>query len=209
MGSIIYLVSNFDGRDSLQTLKENVKEVVISNYKVEQFEKALRFSENIKNKVNLADAYTEIGRYQDAITLYSACLQGFMSDDPPIRMKLLTAHFMNEDHDQVVEFGSKLESEKSFKNSEERVAYAWSLFQTGKADLAESVFEDLDRSFTNYYQRLEYCKFLLKTEKSESAKEKLINLLEEFDQMQGTERRSKRNILREVRDLQASHFQSA
>jgi hypothetical protein len=209
IGCIIYLVHNFNNRATLSTLTETVKEVVITNYKLEQLEKALRFSDNHQNRVNVADAYTEVGRYRDAIKLYAACLQGFMSDDPPIRMKLLKAHFMNGDYDKAVTYGEMLESEKSFKGSEERVAYAWSLFHAGKPDVAESVFADMDRSFTNYYQRVEYCKFLLQTEKSESAKEKLTDLLEEFDQMQGSERRLKRNIHREVRDLQANHFQSA
>jgi len=206
IGCIIYLAYTFNNKATLKTLAENVKEVVISNYRLEQLEKALRFSDNFKNKINLADAYIENGRYQDAIGLYSGCLQGFMSDDPSVRMKLLQAHFMNAEYDTAVECGNKLESEKSFNQSEERVTYAWSLFQTGEADKAESIFTDMDRSYTNYYQRSEYCKFLLKREKSEFAKEKLSNLLEEFDQMQDTERRLKKNIHREIRDLYATFF---
>jgi hypothetical protein len=206
IGCIIYMAHNFNDRATLQSLTENVKEVVISNYRLEQLEKALGFSDNVRNKINLADAYIENGRFQDAINLYSGCLQGFMSDDPFVRMKLLNAHFMNGEYDTAVEYGNNLESEKSFKNSEERVTYAWSLFQTGEADMAESIFADMDRSYTNYYQRSEYCKFLLKREKSEFAKDKLTDLLEEFDQMQGIERHLKKNIHREVRGLYANHF---
>ncbi len=206
IGCIIYLLRNFNNRATLNTLKENVKEVVISNYRVEQLEKALRFSESLKNKVNLADAYVEVGRYKEAIALFSDCLQGFMSDDPSLQMKLLNAYFMNEDYEKAVEFGEKLDSGKQFKNSEERVAYAWSLFLAGKQDKAEKVFEDMDRSFTNYFHRFEYCKFLLKRDKADLAKEKLNNLMEEFDQMQSSERSLKKNILRDVRDLYATNF---
>src|SRR5688500_8079699 len=115
IGCLIYLLHNFNNRTTIDTLTENVKEAVISNYKLEQLEKALRFSDNLKNKTNLADAYVENGRYQDAISLYSACLQGFMSDDPFVQMKLLNAHFMNGDYDSAVKYGDKLGSDKSFK----------------------------------------------------------------------------------------------
>ena len=201
IGCVIYLIHNFNNRATIDSLTENVKEVVISNYRIEQLEKALRFSDNLRNKTNLADAYMDFGRYKDAITLYNSCLQGFMSEDPSIRMKVLKAHFMEGDYNQVIEAGSSLEREKVFRDSEERVAYAWALFLVGKVDPADKIFEDMDRSFTNHYHRLEYCKYLIKVEKPESAKEKLKDLLEEFDQMQYIERRSKKSLLREVRDL--------
>jgi hypothetical protein len=203
VGCIIYLVHNFNNVSTLNSLKENVKEVVISNYRIEQLEKALRFSDSIKNKINLADEYIKVARYEDAIALYVGCLQGFMEDDPMLRMKLLHAYFMKGDFNTAVDYGDKLKALKAFRNSEERVMYAWSLHQIGKTDLAESTFIDLDKSFTNYYHRKEYCKFLLTTEKTELAKEKLSDLLQEFDHIKGPERRLNRNVLREIKDLHA------
>ena len=158
-------------------MEENVKAAVISNYKIEQAEKTLRFSDSVKNKVNLADEYVNIARYGDAIPLYESCLQGFMSEDPSLKMKLLNAHFLNEDYGAAVQYGDNLKSEKTFKNSEVRVNYAWSVYHTGQAALAETIFADMDKSFSNYCHRLEYCKFLLKIEKIELAKEKLTELM--------------------------------
>lgn len=209
VGCTIYMIHTFNNRETLDALKETVKETVISNYKIEQLEKALRFSESLRNKVNLAEAYVEVGRYQDAIDLYTSCLQGFMSDDTPLRMKVLKAYFLSGAYDKVIEFGSLLHGDKEFKNSEERAAYAWALYYEGRVHEAEKVFDDLDQSFSNYYHRLEYCKFLLKIEKPDPAKDKLMGLMEEFDQMQGIERRGKRNILREVKDLYATNFGAA
>jgi len=209
IGCIIYFIHSFNNRDTIESLKENVKHAVNSNYKIEQLEKALRFSENLQNKLNLANAYVEFDRHQDAIPLYSDCLQGFMSEDPFMRMKLMYAHFMSGDYNTAVECGNALESEKAFKGSEERVAYAWALFHSGNRDKAEKVFSDMDKSFTNYYHRLEYCKFLLQLDQPTVAKDKFNILLEEYEQMQATERRLKKNIFREVRDLYAHHFQGA
>lgn len=204
IGCIIYLVQNFNHKTTLTNITENLKEIVVSNYKVEQLEKALRFSDTITNKLNLADAYTDIGRYPDAIALYTACLQGFMSDDPTVRMKVLKACFLNGDYDKTIFYGDALEREKSFKNSEERVAYAWATYYSGNHDLAENRFAGMDHSFTNYYHRLEYSKFLVKIDKKASAIEKLSELLGEFEHMKSHERRLKSDTFREVKDLHAS-----
>jgi len=207
-GCIIYLVQNFNSASTIKSLEENVKAAVISNYKTEQMEKALRFSDSVRNKINLADEYVSIGRYVEAIQLYESSLQGFMSDDPSLKMKLLNAHFMNEDYGAAVQFGDNLKSETVFRNSEVRVTYAWSIYQTGQAALAETIFADMDKSFSNYYHRLEYCKFLIKTGKMELAKEKLTELMQEFDHVKGPERRLNRETFSQVKDLHASYVRS-
>jgi hypothetical protein len=209
VGCIIYLIHNFNNPAAIESITENVKEVVVSNYRIDQLEKALKFSDNVKNKTNLADAYAEAGRYQDAIPLYLDCLKGFMADDPSIRMKLLRMHFLNGDHANAIALGGELAAEKGFRNSEERIAYAWALYITGDVDNADTTFADMDRSFTNYNHRLEYCKFLLKADRADAAREKLTELMDEFDQMQSIERRAKKHVLREAKDLYANHFSAA
>jgi hypothetical protein len=204
VGCLIYLFHNFYNRGTVTTISEGVKGVVNSNYKIEQLEKALRFSDNVTNKMNLADAYVDYGRYEDAISLYRSCLVGFMAEDVALRMKLLFACFLNQDYAAAVEVGETLEKEKNFKNSDERVAFAWSLHFDNKTEQAQKAFEDMDKSFTNYHHRMEYAKFLLKTERREEAKTKLADLIEEFEHMKGPERRLKKDTLREVRDLYAN-----
>jgi hypothetical protein len=201
VGCVIYLVQNFSTRTSLEQIAENVKEVVNSSYKIEQLEKALKFSESVTNKLNLADAYMEVARYKDAVALYSSSLEGFMAGDTAVMMKLCHAHFMDDNFAAAVEHGTKLENLKPFRNSEERVVYAWALHHLGNTDKAEAIFLDMDRSFTNYYHRMEYSKFLIKTGKTDLAKEKLRDLVDEFEQMNGPERRLKKNTYREIKDL--------
>lgn len=201
IGSVIYLVYNLNDRTTIKSFKESLKEVVVSDYRIEQLEKALDFSDSLTNKVNLADAYVEAGRYKDAVPLYKACLQGFMADDPPIRIKLLYAHFMNGNYTDAVKLGDDLEGVKEFRDAEQRLTYAWALFHQGAVERAEQVFQDMDRSFTNYMHRFEYCKFLVRTEKKDTAREKLSELMGEFDQMQDSERRHSRSSQRDIRAL--------
>jgi hypothetical protein len=205
IGCAMYLYHNFYSRRSIETIAEGVKGVVNSNYKLEQLEKALRFSDNITNKTNLADAYVSCGRYDEALALYKECLMGFMADDPVIRIKVLFTSFLKKDYEATVACGETLESEKRFQKSEERAAYAWALHYTGKTEQAEKLFEQMDSSYTNYRQRIEYCKFLKVIGKPEELKNKLQEMNEELENLKGPERKFYRHIAREIRELQTQN----
>ncbi len=208
LGCAIYLYHNFYNRNNIQTLTENVKVVVNSNYRLEQLEKAVRFSDNISNKINLADAYLNYQRYADAIVQYKECLTGYMADDPILRMKLLNALYLNQDYELAIEYGQRLESEKQFKNAEQRIAYAWALHLVGKTEVANDVFKDMDKSFTNYDHRVAYCKFLVATDKLKELKDILNELIEELEHMKGPERKLYRNTIPEIKDLYKKYAQT-
>jgi hypothetical protein len=201
IGCAIYLYHHFYNRDNIETIAEGVKTVVNSNYKLEQLEKAHRLSDNITTKTNLAAGYSTYGRYDDAIALYKECLTGFMADDPVIQMKLLQTYFLKKDFESTSALGAKLQSDKQFQKSEERVAYAWALYHVGKTVEAENEFRGMDKTSTNHSHRLEYCKLLLLTDQKEAAREKLQTLMEEFELMKGSERKVNSITIREVRDL--------
>ncbi|HYC83698.1 MAG TPA: hypothetical protein VEB86_00690 [Chryseosolibacter sp.] len=204
VGACIYLIHHFYNRQNVKSISEGLKVVVNSNYRIEQLEKTLKFSDTVANRINLADAYVQIGRYNEAADLYRQSLQGFMADDPALRMKLLYALFLKEDYRDCVALGDSLRQEKTFRGASERLAYAWALYYEGHPEKAEATFQDMDRSYTNYNQRLEYCKFLVKTGRKAEAKEKLADLLGEFEHMKGPERRLYRALIAEVRDMHAN-----
>jgi hypothetical protein len=203
-GCGFYLFDHFYNRQSINAITENVKGVLNTNYKIERLEKEVRFNDSIKNRLNLAEAYLEVGRYQDAQRIYEECLTGFMSDDPDLKMKLLHTCYLTQDFSQAVELGKSLASEKRFRDSEARLAYAWSLHYLHQTDEAEQVFKDLDRPFTNYVHRLEYSKLLQSQGRKDELKNKLRDLLDEFEHMRSNEKRFHRDIIRQTRDLQAS-----
>lgn len=201
VGSLLYLFDQYYNRKNISSLTEAVKEVVNSNHKTEQLEKALRFSDNTKNKLNLAAAYMEIGRYTDAARLYESTLTGFMEDDPGVRMKLLEAHFMAKSYEQAIALGEKLESEKTFKNAESRISYAWALHHQDKPEAAEKIFQDMNKPFSNFKHRVAYGSFLAATSRKPEAKVLLEALLEEFEHMSGPERKLHRDVNRDARNL--------
>jgi hypothetical protein len=197
IGCGIYLYHHYYSSASISQLAEGVKEAVNTNYRIQQLEKALRLTSNVTNKINLADAYVVYQRFDDAINLYRETLVGFMEDDPTVRMKLLHALYMKGAYAAVIDLGEKLKDEKSFVGSMEQMMLAWAFHHTGKSQLAATMFERTDRSFTNYPQRLEYCKFLQLTGTPEILREKLGEILEEFQLMKSRERKMYREFRRQ------------
>ncbi len=204
IGCLIYLYDAFYSRRSVAGIAEAVKETVVSNYKIEKLEKEWRFSDNVATKTRLADAYAEAGRYKDAIKLYSACLEGFMADDPVLQMKLLNAYYADEDFRSAIKVGEKLESAADFKNSPERIAYAWAFHKAGQPELAEKTFKAMDKPFTNYWHRWEYCKFLSETGRLDDLKEKVRTLVTEFNEMGSNERKLNKAIISDATTLHIS-----
>ena len=200
-GCAFYLFDQFYSRTTINSLTENVKGVLNTNHKIERWEKEVRFNDSIKNRLNLAESYIEVGRYADAKEIYQKCLTGFMADDPDVKMKLLVACYMTDDFSASVALGDELKSEKQFRDSDARLAYAWSFFELGQSDAAEEIFKDMDRPFTNYKHRLEFSKALRKLGRNAEVKSKLLELLDEFEHMRATERNVNRDVIRHTHDL--------
>ncbi|HLT74955.1 MAG TPA: hypothetical protein VKZ68_07705 [Ohtaekwangia sp.] len=201
VGCIIYIFHHFGNRSNLERVAEGVKVVVNSNYKIQQLEKQLRHSDTAACRIQLADAYVDISRIDEAIALYQQTLTGFMADDPVVRMKLLRAYYLKGDFDSAISYGKLLADDKAFQQSEERIAFAWSLFHAGQTEEAERVFASMDRTFTNYIHRLEFCRFLEKTGRTTDLDLKLRELFDEFDTMKGNERRMYKDVFAQLREL--------
>lgn len=201
IGSLIYLYVHFYSRENIANLSEGVKSVLNTNYQIEQLEKELKIADTTTNRIRLADEYVKVGRVEEAVDLYKKSMTGISADDPELLMKLIKSGYLTKDYKTVVACGAKLKTDFAFKNSEERIAYAWSLFHTGKKEEAGKHFEDMDARFANHKHRLEYSKFMFEMERSSEAKDLLGELLEEFDQMDSRERNLKKPILRAIKRL--------
>jgi hypothetical protein len=94
-----------------------------------------------------------------------------------------------------------LETEKSFRNAEERISYAWALHFAGRTEEAEAEFSSMNKSFTNYNHRLAYCKFLKLHGRQDMLQEVITEIMEEFEHMKGPEKRLYRSVYAEVREM--------
>ncbi len=201
VGCALYIFHNISGRN-VQALTRTLQQVVNSNYRVEHLEKQLRFVDNVANKVNLADAYMASNRFAEALALYQQCLNDmFMTDDPALQMKALQAAYGSHDMELAIRYGTALENEKSFRNAEARIAYAWAFHRTGQTAKALTIFKDLDKSFTNYPHRVAYAKLLEEINDTESLRTLVSELLDEFGHMKGPERRYHQSVIYTVKEM--------
>lgn len=197
-GSLYYLYHHFYSRRNIENLSEGLKKAMDTNYEILRLEKEVKFSDTFTNRKNLADQYLELAQYEQAISIYKTCLEGYNHDNIVIKKSLLNAYYLNEDFEQVVAIGDQIKDQKDFSKSLEKASYAWALFQIGKTAQAEQHFIDFDHSFSNYQQRLLYCKFLAESKRSDQAIDKLGEIRDEFEQMQSFERRYHKDIRREI-----------
>ncbi|MBO9702823.1 MAG: tetratricopeptide repeat protein [Sporocytophaga sp.] len=200
-GCLIYLYENFYSKRFISNLSEGVKALGNSNHRIEQLERQVKFNDSYTNKVNLADAYMRVQRYEEAVNLYEMCLEGFMAEDPVLLMKLLSAYYQNGNYKKVIFIGEKLTSNKTFKNAEERIALAWSYFFDNQQSVAIDIFKDLDKTYTNFRHRIEYSKLLIKLDQQEAAELKLQVLMEEFEHMKPLERKVNRPLISETKKM--------
>ncbi len=107
--------------------------------------------------------------------------------------------YLNKDYQTAIEYGVLLKEDKGFANSEERIALAWSYYETGNIEDAEHHFKAMDRRFSNYEHRLEYARYLALTENAIASKEKLKELLDEMDTMDSYEKRLKKTIRQKIK----------
>lgn len=201
VGCLIYLYEAFYSRRTVSTITEGLKSVVNSNYRIEQLEAALRFSNSAKNKIDLADAYVVIGRNAEAISLYEECRVGYMADDVFLKFKLLHAFYQNGQYENCITLGQQLTGDKQFANAPERISLAYAYYKAGQLDAATREFDAMDRSFTNFEHRYAYTHYLVETGNIAAAKEKVTELLAETEMMKGLERKTHREAIGKIREL--------
>jgi len=137
IGSLFYLFHAFYSRRNIDNLSEGVKNTFVTNYKIEKLEKEVEITDTYANKIQLAKEYTLVGNYDGAIYLYESCLNGIYFNDPYLIKKLLKNNYLKKDYENAINFGKRLHNDDIFKNSEERVMYAWSLYSLNEYFKAE------------------------------------------------------------------------
>ena len=201
LGSLFYLYTHFYSRQNLSNVKEGVKGTFVKNYKINRLEKELEFSNTFTNKMELAEEHSRVGNLNRAIELYESCNHGLHANDAGLALKLIRNQYLNENHEEVVKYGKQLKSVKEFANSNEKTAYAWSLFRLGKESESQQVFDEMDVQFANYQNRLEYVYFLQEADRNSEAKEKIGRLMEEIKVMDSYEKNINKLVIRDIKSV--------
>jgi hypothetical protein len=194
IGSLIYLYENFYSRRNVSNVTEGMKGILNSNHTIEKLEKTVKFSDTHTNKMNLADAYVEKGRLDEAIHIYESCRNGIYADNVELFQKLSHAYYLKKDYPKVIELSKKLNPV-----GENNINFAWALHYAGDSVKSEEKFKEMNRRFSNFQGRLEYSKFLLEKDRKEDAYNLLCDIIEEYDSMTNYEKNLKKGIVGEVK----------
>ena len=201
IGCAIYLYLNVYNKSNVNQISSTIVDIANPNYKVRQLEKQVRFSGTVENKTKLADKYLQANNYAEAIELYTSCIEGSSYVDTHIYSQLTLAYYFAGNYESSLFYAEKIAQDVDFSESENKIYYAWSLYELGKYKEAETVFESMEDRYCNYPQRIAFCQFLKLMDRNEEALDKLEEMRSEYDQMDGYERRSKRKYNAQVYQL--------
>ena len=90
-GSLIYILTQVANTKNIKEIESEISTIINPSKKVQEAEKQLEFSDTFQNRVNLADAYYEIGDYENASKHYEAALKGNFHKDYYVITQMISA----------------------------------------------------------------------------------------------------------------------
>lgn len=104
--------------------------------------------DTLKNRINLAEQYFQLLRYQEARDIYAGCLTGLYAEDPEILLGMAKAEFGLNNPEATIALLDKLKAANpQFKSPEGHLLYARAL---EGANLIPEAIEEY-KALSNYY----------------------------------------------------------
>lgn len=188
VGSAIYFFSEVlpdiqRGRTG-RAAKETVLNTLDPTRKLKNSAKALKVSDNIDNRLQLADECVASGLYDDAIDYYQTALTGIYEHDPNIMLKLAQAYFFKSDfaHTQAT-LDALIAKNPDFKSQQGHLLYARSLEGLGEVDKALAEYATLTSYASGHEARCRYALLLKKQGQTEKARQLFQTILDRTEQI--------------------------
>lgn len=201
IGCIIYLVTQVYNKRDAEKITSELTNIINPTKKIKDLEKQLAFSDTYQNRVNLADAFLEIGDNQNAINHYKEALDGNFQNDFYVIKNMIEAFYNMEDYEGILEYAEQIKTHKEFAKSRAQFIYGLALEKADRLDEAEENLKSIDVRFSFYSERYTYAKFLLSRNKTGEAKEILEAISSESEHMTKPNKRLYRPIIVEVEKL--------
>lgn len=146
--------------------------------------KNLEISDNVENKIKLAQECVKHGMYEEAIELYNKALTGVYHDDPDIMLELARALFLKEDFVHTKETLSHLIAiHPHFKSQEGHLLFARSLEALQEHDAALEEYTVLASYASGLEAKCRYGLLLKKLGQTEKAEELFKGILSQAQNM--------------------------
>lgn len=200
IGGLIYLFSEIITKRDVESVKNNLDTVIRPSGRVRDLEKQVDFSDTFENRIALADAYLENGRYDDAIRLYTADRTGLFEKDPHLNLQLIRAFSATEKYEEVIQSAQLIMRHPDFQKAHEHVLYALALEKTGKLAEAEAELAAFGGKYSNFEGRYHYGCFLKRNGRNTEAKQIFEDILQSGDKMTRREAAPFRHWIRMAQD---------
>jgi len=139
----------------------------------------LRMSDNVDNKLKLAEQCIEQNIYEEAEELYESCLNGVYQHDPNVLLKLAEVQFLQDKHAQAKTSLDRLIKENpEFKSQEGHLLYARCLEALEDTEAALEEYKVLDSYYSGAEAKCRYALLLKKqgmTEKAHALFQEITN----------------------------------
>ena len=154
------------GRKAVKTILKTIDPKV----ELKRAAKALEISDNVQNKLNLADECVTQGLYEEAITLYRSCLTGIYLTDPKTMLSLANTLFLNNNFSEAkVTLDELIRANPDFKSQDGHLLYARTLEGLQQSDEALAEYKVLVSYYSGYEAKCRYALLLKKLGHNEQA----------------------------------------
>lgn len=200
-GAIFYIITQVLTSNDAVTIQKEITSIVNPTKKIKDLENRLEFTDTYANRMDLADAYFEIGAYKNAISNYKKTLEDEVQNSLYAHQKLILCYFELEDFDSALQHANKIKDKPEFIGSKQQFCYGLLLREKGEIEAAEKQLKQIDRPYSNYKERLELAKFYLENNRVEDGKSLLKDISDESQHMTKPNRRLFRNTITEVEQI--------
>lgn len=200
-GAIVYLITQVFTNGDVDSIQKEITSIVNPTKKIKDFEKKIEFTDTYANRIDLADAYFEIGAYKNAISNYEKTLEDEVQNSDYAHQQLILCYFQLKDFNKVIYFVEKIKGKSDFKGSKQQFCYGLALREKGELEEAEKQLKEIDRPYSNYTERLELAKFYLENDREEEGKSLLEEISNESQYMTKPNRRLFRQTISEVEQI--------
>lgn len=201
LGSVIYLITQVFTQKDVAIVQKEITAVINPTKKVKDLEAKVAFADTFQNRVDLADAYSELNDFENAITYYKKALSGSHNQDYYATSQLAKAYYHTEAYEDVITTVQVIKDTSDFEASKAQFLYGLSLSKLKRDDEAEGILKKIDQRYSNYEERLILARFYKDNNKLEEAKELLEELGNEGNYMTKPNKRLHRATFVEIHKL--------
>lgn len=182
IGVVVYFIREILPDITNGSFGENLLRTLWPNGRIQEWEKKVRISDTVTNKMQLADAYAQQKQYDKAIALTLECANTF-TKDPGIILQLARLQFLNGQYAASIVSFDKVNTFKGVRMSkaEDELMYARALEQTMETGRAEEEYQKIIRVHHSLEAMYYYGLLLKKQGRTDEARAQFEKTGQEID----------------------------